>query len=477
MKSTAHAFKSQATLALKNTSLQSALARTKSHFIDKRHKAVEALPIFDNLRQRAREIKEHTLTHLDFYLEYFEKQVQASGGQVHWADTPQAACEQIVSICQAASAQRVTKGKSMISEEIALNSALEKAGLEVIETDLGEYIIQLAKEPPSHIIAPAVHKTREEVADLFHKHHQKYGLTEHLTDIPDLVKEARQVLREKFLSADVGITGANFLIAETGSTVIVTNEGNGDLTNTLPRIHIAVASIEKVVPTLEDATTLLRLLARSATGQEITSYTTFSTGPRRSEDLDGPTEFHLVLVDNGRSAMLGNEFHDMLRCIRCGACLNHCPIYGAVGGHAYGWVYPGPMGSVLTPLMLGLKEASSLPNASTLCGRCEEVCPMQIPLPKLLRHHRVKEHQAKVSSARGRWALKLWAFFAKRPRLYHRLTAIKIRLLRKFGRRRGAFRYLPFASDWTAARDMPAPQGETFMEAWKKTATNLKKNA
>jgi L-lactate dehydrogenase complex protein LldF len=468
MKSTTHAFKSRATLALKDTNLQIALARTKSHFIDKRRDAVDALPEFDSLRQRARQIKEHTLAHLDFYLEYFEKQVNANGGQVHWAETPQAASEQIVSICQAAKAQRVTKGKSMITEEIALNSALEKAGLEVVETDLGEYIIQLAKEPPSHIIAPAVHKTRDEVSDLFHNHHQKLGFTQRQTEIPTLVNEARQVLRERFLSADVGITGANFLIAETGSTVIVTNEGNGDLTNTLPRVHIAVASIEKVVPTLEDVTTLLRLLARSATGQEITSYTTFSTGPRRSEDLDGPKEFHVVLVDNGRSKMLGNEFHDMLRCIRCGACLNHCPVYGSIGGHAYGWVYPGPMGSVLTPLMLGLKEAGDLPNASTLCGRCEEVCPMQIPLPKLLRHHRVKEHHNKLSKARGRWAMKLWAFFAKRPRLYHRFAALKIRLLSKLGYRQGAFRYLPFAGNWTATRDMPAPQGETFMEAWKK---------
>jgi L-lactate dehydrogenase complex protein LldF len=468
MKSTAHAFKRQATQALKNTTLQTALARTKSYFIDKRRVAIEALPEFEALQKTAREIKEHTLTHLDFYLEKFEQQVQTYGGQVHWADTSQTACDQILSICQKTKAQRITKGKSMISEEIALNSALEKAGFEMIETDLGEYIIQLAKEPPSHIIAPAVHKTREQVSDLFHQHHQKYGLTKPLSEIPELVDEARQVLRDKFLTADVGITGANFLIAETGSTVIVTNEGNGDLTNTLPRVHIVVASIEKIVPTLEDTTTLLRLLARSATGQEITAYTTFSTGPRRSEDLDGPTEFHVILVDNGRSTMLGNEFHDMLRCIRCGACLNHCPVYGSVGGHAYGWIYPGPMGSVLTPLMLGLKEAKHLPNASTLCGRCEQVCPMQIPLPKLLRYHRIKEHQAKLSPTRQRWALKLWAFFAKRPKMYQWITAIKIRWLGKLRHHRGAFHYLPLASAWTTARDMPAPQGETFMASWKK---------
>lgn len=468
MKYTANAFKSQATIALNNTNLKTALARTKSHFIDKRQAAIAALPEFQALQQNAREIKEHTLAHLDFYLEQFEKQVHTNKGQVHWADTPQVACEQIVKICQAAKAQRVTKGKSMISEEIALNSALEKAGMTVIETDLGEYIIQLANEPPSHIIAPALHKTREEIADLFHKHHQQTDKNKHITEIPELVNEARQVLRDKFLSADVGITGANFLIAETGSTVIVTNEGNGDLTNTLPDIHIVVTSIEKVVPTLEDATTLLRLLARSATGQEMTSYTTFSTGSRRQEDLDGPKEFHVVLLDNGRSQMLGNEFREMLYCIRCGACLNHCPVYSAIGGHAYGWVYPGPMGAILTPLMLSLKEAKHLPNASTLCGRCEQVCPMQIPLPKLLRHLRVKEHQAKLSPILGRWFLKIWAFFAKHPRLYHRLTAIKIRWLTYWSRWPRLFRYLPFARAWTAERDIPAPQGETFMEAWKK---------
>ena len=467
MKLTPAAFKSQATIALKNDSLQRALARTKSHFIDKRQAAIENLPEFDRLRQRAVAIKEHTLTYLDFYLEYFEKQVHEQGGQVHWADTPSSACQQIIAICQTAQAQQIIKGKSMISEEIGLNRALEQAGFTVTETDLGEYIIQLAQEPPSHIIAPAVHKTREEVAQLFHHHHYHYHFDPQATTIPDLVNQARQVLRDKFLAADVGITGANFLIAETGSTVIVTNEGNGDLTSTLPRVHIVVASLEKVVPTLEDVNTFLRLLARSATGQEMTAYTTLTTGSRRSDDLDGPTEFHVVLVDNGRSQILGSEFHDILRCIRCGACLNHCPVYGAVGGHAYGWVYPGPMGAVLTPLLLDLKTALDLPNASTLCGRCEEVCPLQIPLPRLLRYHRIQAHQAKLSPLITRLALRIWAFFARHVKLYQWFTAVNIRLLGRFGQNKGRFRYLPFLSAWTASRDMPAPQGKTFMAIWK----------
>ena len=260
---------------------------------------------------------------------------------MHWASTPAEAQAIVLDVCRAAGAKRITKGKSMVGEEVALNEALEAAGFEPIETDLGEYIIQLANEPPSHIIAPAIHKTRDQIADLFHARHAEYGLHERQTEPTALVGEARTVLREKFQSADVGITGANFLVAETGSSVIVTNEGNGDLTNTLPRVHVVTAGIEKVIPTLEDMSTLLRVLARNATGQEASAYTTLSSGPRRAGDLDGPGEYHVVLLDNGRSQMLGNEFHEMLRCIRCGACMNHCPVYHAVGGHAYGWVYVG----------------------------------------------------------------------------------------------------------------------------------------
>ncbi|MDY6994136.1 MAG: lactate utilization protein B, partial [Pseudomonadota bacterium] len=385
-----------------------------------------------------------------------------------WAETPESACEQVISLCATAEAQRVLKSKSMITEEISLNPALVQAGFEVIETDLGEYIIQLAQEPPSHIIAPAVHKTKEQVAALFYQYHQDYGFKDRLSDIPQLVAQARQVLRQKFITADVGITGANFLIAETGSVVLVTNEGNGDLSATLPRMHIVIASLEKLVPTLEDATTLLRLLGRSATGQEITAYTSFFTGPRRTDDIDGPDEFHVILVDNGRSALLGSAFHEILYCIRCGACLNHCPVYGAIGGHAYGWVYPGPMGAVLTPLLLDLQTTKDLPQASSLCGRCEAVCPLHIPLPKLLRQLRIQHYQHHITPLSTRWALALWGFVAQRPGLYQALTQIKIKLLGILGRHRGAFSYLPLARHWTYSRDMPAPTGETFMHAWKK---------
>jgi L-lactate dehydrogenase complex protein LldF len=274
------------------------------------------------------------------------------------------------------------------------------------------------------------------------------------------------VLRERFLEADVGITGANFMIAETGSTVIVTNEGNGDLTQSLPRVHIVIASIEKLVPTLEDVGTLLRLLARSATGQEISTYTTFSTGPRRKGDPDGPEACHIVILDNGRSQLLGTDFQEVLRCIRCGACMNHCPVYGAIGGHAYGWVYPGPIGSVLTPALIGVKSSAHLPNASTFCGRCEAVCPMKIPLPGLMRKWREAEFAGGGGPALYGLGLKLWAAFAKRPRLYHVAARFGILGLSALAAGRGAFRKLPFAGGWTRHRDMPAPQRRTFQQLW-----------
>jgi L-lactate dehydrogenase complex protein LldF len=274
------------------------------------------------------------------------------------------------------------------------------------------------------------------------------------------------MLRRSFFSAEVGITGANFLIAESGSSVIVTNEGNGDLTQTLAGTHIVLASIEKVVPNLEDAMTLVRVLARSATAQEITTYTTLSTGPRRGDDADGPKAFHVVLVDNGRSDLLGGDFREILRCIRCGACQSLCPVYGAVGGHAYGWVYAGPVGAVLTPALVGLEEGRHLPEASSFCGACESVCPVRIPLPALMRKWRERAFERKIAPAAGRRAYRTWAWFARRPALYRIAARISIGALGAAGRRRGRFRSLPFAQGWTATRDFPAPQGRTFMDQW-----------
>jgi L-lactate dehydrogenase complex protein LldF len=468
VRSTAHAFKDNVGVALGDANLQQSLSIMKVGFVERRRGAVERMPEFEALRDRARDIKNHTLDHLDFYLERFEQKVLALGGHVHWAPTAEDARRIVLELCQQANARTVAKSKSMIAEEIGLNEHLEAHGIAPIETDLGEYIIQLRQEPPSHIIAPAVHLTKDQVADTFHEHHSKLGFTRRLTERNDLVAEAREVLRRKFQEADVGITGANFLVAETGSSMLVTNEGNADLSNTLPRMHIVIASIEKVIPTLEDAAALLRVLARSATGQEWSSYTTFNTGPKRSGDLDGPQAYHVVLLDNGRSNVLGSEMQDMLRCIRCGACMNHCPVYGAIGGHAYGWVYPGPIGAVLDPQLLGLEEAGNLPNASTFCGRCESVCPVRIPLPKLMRHWREREFERHLTPPTVRKALGLWAFLAKRPRLYRAATGIANRALALFGRAEGRYDALPLAGSWTKHRDMPAPQaGGTFHAQWK----------
>ena len=468
MRSTTQSFPQQAQVALLDEQLQTALAKVRGGFVKKRRAALAELPEFEQLRSAARAIKEHTLSQLEEYLLQFEHQVEDSGGKVHWAADPAEACDIAVGLCRDADAQLVTKGKTMVGEEIGLNEALEAAALRVVETDLGEYIIQLAEEPPSHIIAPAVHKSRGEIAELFQSHHHGGGFTRPLETVPDIVDEARRVLRDEFLAADVGITGANMLIAETGSTVLVTNEGNGDLTGSLPPVHIVIASIEKVVPTLEDATVLLRLLARSATGQPITSYTSFFTGPKRSADIGGPEQFHIVLVDNGRSEMLGNAYREMLRCIRCGACLNHCPVYSAVGGHAYGWVYPGPMGAVLTPLMIGLDEGHVLADASTLCGRCEDVCPMSIPLPRMLREHRLQSYRDGLMKPVARGLLGIWAAIARRPRLYRWLVERKSRLLRRFAGKSGYLRRVPMAGNWTRSRDLPAPQGGSFVTAWQR---------
>ena len=468
MESQTRRFKSNAREAMADGQLAQALTRLGQGFPLRRAEAVDRLPEFDQLRDAAKAIKDHTLAHLDLYLEQYESRVTEAGGHVHWCRTAQDAREKILEICRTVGAKTVTKSKSMIGEEIAINDFLEENGVAPIETDLGEYIIQLRKEPPSHIIAPAVHLNKGQVEDTFRKAHTNLDPARNLDDPKSLLEEARNELREKFLNADVGLTGANFLIAETGTNVLVTNEGNADLTYSLPRVHIVIASLEKVIPTLEDTATVLRVLARSGTGQDITVYTTFCTGPKRPADLDGPDEYHVVLLDNGRTELVGTEFQDMLRCIRCGSCLNHCPVYHAIGGHAYGWVYSGPMGAVLIPGLIGIHEAGDLPNASTLCGKCETVCPMRIPLPRMLRAWRERQYQRKGNSAAARWALQLWAWLAKRPKLYRAVTGPLMTALAILGHKRGRFRWLPFAGGWTGPRDLPAPQGDSFIAQYHK---------
>ena len=451
-------FKEKAPAKLADANLQAALRKLQGNFVRGRAERVAELENFEAIRDAAAAIRERALADLDLYLEEFERNATARGAVVHWAETTQDANRIVCELAAHYGVRKAVKSKSMVSEECGLNEALAAAGVEVVETDLGEYILQLAHEPPSHIVAPVVHKTRDEVSDLFAAKHR----APRKTGIAELTREARTVLRPHFLDADMGISGANFVVAETGSTLIVTNEGNGRMVTTLPRVHVAITGIEKVVPTLEDVATLMRLLPRHGTGQTITNYISVTTGVRGAGEAEGPGHFHVILVDAGRSALLGGALQPMLRCIRCGACMNHCPVYQSVGGHAYGWVYPGPMGSVLTPSYVGLENARDLPHASTLCNQCGVVCPVKIPLPDLLRKLREASHARRITPWRERAALALWAGVARRPALYRLLSACAARGLAWVGGRTKLIHNLPFASGWTRGRDLPAPPGKTF---------------
>lgn len=430
-----------------------------------RDAAVAEFGNFNALRDHLRAVRQHTLENLDYYLARFELEATNHGNQVHYAETGDDLNSIVLDICQQHSARKVAKGKSMVTEETGLNSFLQRGGLEVMETDLGEYIVQQAGETPSHIVAPALHKTRHEIRDQFLDKHD-LGDRE-LDSIQDLVGEARTVLRDHFLQAEVGIIGSNALIAESGYSMLVTNEGNGDLCANLPNVLIICTTLDRVLPRAEDATAMQRLLVRSATGQPQTCYTSFYSGPRREQDADGPLETHIVLLDNQRTDILASDYSDMLHCIRCGSCLNHCPIFAATGGHSYGWVYPGPMGSVLTPLLTSLEASEALPNACTSCGRCEEVCPSSIPLPDLLRDLRHEQSVQRITPASWRNGLRLHAWVATRPRLYQSLTSIAVSLMHRFGRKKGGFSRLPLAGGWTSKRDFPAPQGNTFMQQYR----------
>ena len=393
-------FVAASSAAMEDVNLRRALRQVGGGFNEARLDAINEVSweAWEEWREEARRIKVHTLDHLDYYLELLHARVTEAGGHVHFARDAAQANAIVAEIARSRQVKIATKSKSMVSEELDLNRTLEGIGVDVYETDLGEYIIQLAEETPSHLVAPALHKTKEQVSELFHR---KLGVP--LTDdIEEMARVARETLREKFLSADLGISGANFLVAETGSLVIITNEGNGRLCTSAPRIHIGITGMEKVIPSMQDLTIFLRLLPRSATGQRLTSYVSIVNGPRRSEDEDGPEEFHLVLVDNGRSRLLADpDLRESLYCIRCGACLNICPVYGKIGGHAYGWVYPGPIGAIVSPTLVGLNEAKDLPHASSLCGACREVCPIKINIPRMLLHlrHKLAEGDSESPSA------------------------------------------------------------------------------
>ena len=451
-------FHSRVALALHDRQLKLALGRATSQLARQREIALASLADPIRTREAARRIRTETLQRLDQHLERFERAVLAAGGRVHWAEGAADARRIAVELALAQRVRRVVKSKSMLSEEIGLNPALEQNGIAVVESDLGEYIVQLARETPSHIIAPAFHKTREQIGQLFH---DKLGIP--LTHDPArMTAAARARLREVYLTAGMGISGVNFGVAETGTLCIVTNEGNASLATSAPPLHLALMGIERVVPTLADLAVMLQVLARSATGQKLSVYTDLISGPRRRADPDGPEELHVLLVDNGRSRVLAGELAEILLCIRCGACLNACPVYREIGGHAYGSVYSGPLGAVLTPALYGIDAWAELPYASSLCGACRDVCPVRIDIPRMLLALRQQAVQRRAAPLWLRLGLRLYRLAATRPRLFRLAMAAASALTRTLSPG-GFFRHLPPPlSGWTAHRDFPTFAGQPF---------------
>ncbi|UCH24746.1 MAG: iron-sulfur cluster-binding protein [Trueperaceae bacterium] len=466
MEITTRTFKSNSSRALADRELQTALKRATTAFVEKRAVALETLEDFEPLRSYCGAVKAHTLEYLDSYLEELIGSIEARGGQVHFAGDAAEVNRIVTDLAVARGVETVVKSKSMVSEEVGLNEALEEAGVTPIETDLGEYILQLDEDVPSHIIGPAVHKTKEQIVRLFH---DKLG-TALDADVPALTAAARRVLREGFLGADMGITGVNFAVADTGTIVLVENEGNIRISTSRPRIHLAIMGLEKVIPRIKDLPAFMTLLPRSATGQKASSYVSLITGPRRDGEPEGPEEFHLLIVDNGRSEVLADpKLRDALRCIRCGACLNACPVYQRVGGHAYGWVYSGPIGAVLDPGLLGLEATVNLPQASSLCGACGEVCPVKIPLPDLLIEHRKRAVEWGLTPRPERLALGAFAFLAGKPAVWETGTRLARRgagLVAKDGFLVGE--WLPVMRAWLRERDFPQPAAVSFRERWRR---------
>jgi L-lactate dehydrogenase complex protein LldF len=448
--------------ALGDRFLHEALDIATTKFIGMRREAFGDFPQGEGLRDRARAIKEATLQHLDDHLERLIDNVERLGGHVHFATTADEARDIILDIARRTGARMAVKSKSMATEEIHLNDALAAAGVTPVETDLGEYIIQLAHERPSHIIAPAIHKTKGQVAELFARELER----EVAADPEVLTRIARGELRQKFLQADLGITGANFAVAATGTVVLVTNEGNGRMVTSLPRVHVAVMGVEKVVPSMTDLMVFLSVLAKSATGQKLSVYTTLIQGPRRARELEGPDEFHLVLLDNGRIAQIGGTLREALSCLRCGACLNVCPVYRQIGGHAYGYTYPGPIGILLTAMLNGPRSVKELSHASSLCGACADACPVRIDIPKMLIELRKEVVEQKLAPWPERVVFKAFAWLLRRPALY-RLGGPLGRLFQRPFVRGGRIPTLPlFFGHWTRTRDLPPVAPQTFQERW-----------
>jgi len=452
--------------ALNDQNLQKALKNFSALIQEKRNLAFSLLDNPEGLRDQAHNIKKETLERLDEYLEHLEKNVIRLGGKVHWARDAKKARELIETIASDKGVKTVVKGKSMVTEEIDLNKELIARGIEVSETDLGEFIIQLAEEPPSHLVGPAIHKTKRQIAELFS---EKLGVRL-MEDPQEMTMVARNALRDKFIQADMGITGVNFAVAETGSVVLLENEGNIRLSTTLPKIHVAIMGIEKVIPNLEDLNIFLKLLARSTTGQKLSSYTSIITGPKRDGESDGAEEFHLIILDNGRSKILvDEELRETLYCIRCGACLDFCPVYLKIGGHSYGWVYSGPIGSILTPQLINRKQAYQLPFASSLCGACAEVCPVKINIPKILltlRRRMIEDPQWGKPSISEKTVFALYAYIMRNKWLYETVSRIA-RIAQMPFIKKGVLKNLPPPLNrWTHHHDV-VPLEKTFRQQWK----------
>jgi L-lactate dehydrogenase complex protein LldF len=463
-------FRQRAESALADAHLQAALDRATSQLGARRSLAFASLEDADRVRDAARAARMHAIRHLAEHLEQFEAKLIANGARVHWAETPDGANRIVAEIARQTGSRRVVKSKSMVSEETHLNEALEREGVEVVETDLGEFIVQLRKDRPSHIIAPIIHLTREDIGRVM----QRRLNVPYSDDTQTLAATARTELRQAFLRADMGLTGANFGVVETGTICLVTNEGNGRMVSTLPRIHVVFMGIEKLVATLDDLDRCLKVLARSGAGQKLTVYTTLVHGPRRRGDVDGPDELHVVLLDNGRSRMLAGETAEILGCIRCGACLNVCPVYRHIGGHAYGDTYPGPVGAIVTPGLRGLAEWRDLPHASSLCGACRDVCPVRLDIPRMLlalRYAAVKEGPQPRALA---LAMKLFAIVASRPRVYRQATRVVRWASRRIATGGWIARAPGLARGWTLSRDLRAPAAATFQERWRARQHDLR---
>lgn len=454
-------FRAGAARAIADPRLQSAVDGATATFRNGRINMLAELTDAEILRDQLKSLREATLARLAEHLETFERQATAAGARVYWARDAAEANQIVIDIARQHGVELAVKSKSMATEETHLNAAMKEAGITPVETDLGEWIIQLAGEPPSHIVGPALHKTRHQVAELFS---QEVGRPLPPDDIPVLTAEARRILREKFLAAGLGITGANIGVAETGTIVLVTNEGNGRLVTSAPPVHIALMGIEKVAPTWDDAAVWLSLLARSSTGQPLSVYTSMITGPAREDDPDGPREVHIILLDNARSRLLGTTYEELLQCIRCGACLNACPVYQEIAGHAYGNPYSGPLGAVLVPLLFGLHENEALPHASSLCGACMDACPARINLPRMLLELRVEEVRSHVISWPERLAERSAAFVLAHSRLYRLLAGLGRIVQRPFARR--GLLHLPRRLNPGGDRQLPALARRSFRSMW-----------